>query len=76
MSFCWVEYWEMASEIEVVSVGLSWWRSVSGEWSEVEVRMWVFIGFTKQPSGAPMVANSSQSIFRSVRGTQAETSST
>ena len=23
MSFCWVEYWEMALEIEVVSAGLS-----------------------------------------------------
>ena len=57
MSFVLVEYREMASEIKVVSVGLSWWRSGSGEWPEVEMRMLVLIGLTKQPSGAPMVAN-------------------
>ena len=57
MSFVLVEYREMASEIKVASVGLSWWRSGSGEWPEVEMRMLVLIGLTKQPSGAPMVAN-------------------
>ena len=57
MSFVLVEYREMASEIKVASVGLSWWRSGSGEWPEVEMRMRVLIGLTKQPSGAPMVAN-------------------
>ncbi len=57
MSFVLVEYWEMASEIEVASVGLSWWRSGSGEWPKVEMSMRVLIGLTKQPSGAPMVAN-------------------
>jgi len=35
--------------------------------------MQVFIGLTKHPSGAPMVANWSQRNFRSARGTQAET---
>ena len=35
----------MALEIEVVSKGLIWWRSGSGEWPKVlEVRMRVFIG--------------------------------
>lgn len=57
ISFVLVEYREMASEIEVASVGLSWWRSGSGEWPEVEMRMSVLIGLMKQPSGAPMVAN-------------------
>jgi hypothetical protein len=57
-------------------VGLSWRRSGSGEWPKVEVRMWVFIGLTKQPSGAPMVKNQSQRNFRSSRGMQAKTSST
>jgi len=37
----------MVSEIEVASVGLSQWRSGSGEWPEVEARMRVFIGLTK-----------------------------
>ena len=71
-----VEYLEMASEIEVASVGLIWWRSGIGEWPEVEVRIRVFIGFTKHPSGAPMVANRSHRNCRSLSGTQAETSST
>ena len=75
-SFGLVEYLEMASEIEVVSVGLMWWRSGIGEWPEVEVSIRVFIGFTKQPSGAPMVANRSHRNCRSLSGTQAETSST
>ena len=39
MLFILVEYLEMALEIEVASVGLSWWRSGGGEWPEVEVRM-------------------------------------
>ena len=67
----------MTSEIEVTSVGLIWWRSDSGEWPEVEARMQVFIviGLTKHPSGAPMVANQSQRNCRSLRGMQAKTSS-
>ena len=76
MSFDLVEYFEIASEIEVASVGFSSWRSRSGEWPDVEVSIRVFIGFTKQPIGAPMVANRSQRNFRSERGVQAETSST
>ena len=75
-SFGLVEYLEMASEIVVASVGLMWWRSGIGEWPEVEVSIRVFIGFTKQPSGAPMVANRSHRNCRSLSGTQAETSST
>jgi hypothetical protein len=43
----------------VASVGFSSWRSRSGEWPDVEVSIRVFIGFTKQPIGAPMVANRS-----------------
>ena len=39
MSFVLVEYLEMASEVEVASEGLIWWRSGGGEWPEVEVRM-------------------------------------
>ena len=46
ISFGLVEYLEMALEIEVVSKGLIWWRSGSGEWPKVEVRMRVFIGLT------------------------------
>jgi len=68
-----VEYLEMALEVEVVSEGLIWWRSGSGEWPEFEVRMRVFIGLMKHPSGAPMVANRSQRNCRSARGTHAET---
>jgi len=33
----------MVSVMEVASVGLSWRRSGSGEWSEVEVRMRICI---------------------------------
>ena len=71
-----VEYLEMASEVEVVSEGLVWWRSDSGEWPEVKVRMREFIGLMKHPSGAPMVANWSKRNCRSVRGTHAETLTT
>ena len=71
-----VEYLEMASEIVVASLGFMWWRSGIGEWPEVEVRIRVFIGFTKHPSGAPMVANRLHKNCRSLSGTQAETSST
>ena len=52
MSFSLVEYWEMVLVMEVASVGLMWKRSGKGEWPEVEVRMRVFIGLTKHPSGA------------------------
>ena len=75
-SFGLVEYLEMASEIEVASVGLMWWRSGIGEWPEEEVRIRVFIGFTKHPCGAPMVVNRSHRNCWSLSGTQAETSST
>jgi len=75
-SFGQVEYLEMAPEIEVASVGLMWWRSGIGEWPEVEVRIRVFIGFTKHPSGAPIVANRSHRNCRSLSGMQVETSST
>ncbi len=75
MSFGLVEYWEIVSVMEVASVGLRWKRSGIGEWSEVEVRMHVFIGLTKHPSGAPMVANWSQRNCKSASGTQAEMSS-
>ncbi len=47
---------------------MMWWRSGIGEWPEVEVRIWVYIGFTKHPSGAPMVANRSHRNFRSLSG--------
>ena len=46
MLFDFVEYFEIASEIEVASVGFSSWRSRSGEWPDVEVSIRVFIGFT------------------------------
>ena len=65
----------MVSKIEVASVELSWRISGSGEWPEEEVSMRVSIGLMKQPSGVPMEANG-QRNFRSLRGTQAETSST
>ena len=60
----------------MMEVVLSRRRSGSGECPEDEVRMRVFIKLTKQPSGAPMVANLSQRNVRSAIGTQAETSST
>jgi hypothetical protein len=76
MSFVLVEYLKMVSKIEVASVGLSWWRSGSGEeWPKVEVRIRVFIGLTKHPCGAPMVTNWLQRNFRAPRGTQRETPS-
>ena len=74
MSFGLMEYWEMVSLMEVASVGLIWKRSGKGEWPEVEVRICVFIGLTKHPSGAPMVANWLQANCKSSSGTQAETS--
>ena len=77
MSFVLVEYLKMVSKIEVASVGLSWWRSGSGEeWPKVEVRIRVFIGLTKHPCGAPMVTNWLQRNFRAPRGTQREMPST
>jgi hypothetical protein len=74
-SFGLVECLEMATEIEVASVGLMWWRSGIGEWPEIEGRIRVFIGFTKHPSGTPMVANWPHRNCRSLSGTQVETSS-
>ncbi len=65
MSFGLVEYWEMVSLMEVASVGLMWKRSGKGEWPEVEVIIRVYIGLTKHPSGAPMVANWSQTNCKS-----------
>jgi hypothetical protein len=76
MSFGLVEYWEIVSAMEGASVGLRWKRSGIGEWPEVEVRMRVFIGLTKHPSGVPMVANWSQRNCKSASGTQTETLST
>ncbi len=76
MSFGLVEFWEIVLVMEVASVGLRWKRSGIGAWPEVEIRMCVFIGLTKHPSGAPMVANWSQRNCKSASGTQAETSST
>jgi hypothetical protein len=57
MSFGLVEYWEIVSVMEVASVRIRWKTSGIDEWPEVEVRMRVFIGLTKHPSGALMVAN-------------------
>jgi len=65
----------MALGIDVASVGLIWWRSGSGKWPEVEVRMRVFIGLTKHPSGVPMLANRSQRNSRSARGAHTEITS-
>ena len=62
--------------VSVMEVALSRRRSGSGECIEDEVSVRVFIKLTKQPSGAPMVANLSQRNVRSAIGTQAETSST
>jgi hypothetical protein len=76
MSFGLVEYWEMLLLMEVASVGLMWKRLGKGEWLEVEARICVFIGLTKHPSGAPMVANWLQTNCKSSSGTQAETSLT
>jgi hypothetical protein len=76
MSFGLVEYWEIVSVIEVASVGLGWKRSGIGEMPEVEVRMCVFMGFTKHPRGAPMVETRSQRNCKSASETQAETLST
>jgi hypothetical protein len=64
---------EIVSVMEVASVGLRWRRSGIGEWPEVEVRMRVFIGLRKHPSGAPMVANQLQRNCKSTGGMQAET---
>ncbi len=61
--------------MEVARVGLRWKRSGIGEWPEVEVRMRVFIGLTKHPSSAPMVANWLHRSCKSASGMQAETSS-
>ncbi len=76
MTFGLVEYWEIVSVVEVASIGLRWTRSGIGEWPEVKVRMRVFIGLTKFPSGVPMVANWLQRNCKSTSGMQAETLST
>jgi hypothetical protein len=60
--------------MQVARDGLRRWMLGSGERPEVDVRIRVFIGLTKQPKGAPMLANLSQRNLRSTRGTQAETS--
>jgi hypothetical protein len=73
MSFGLVEYWEIVSVMEVASVGLRWKRSGISEWPEVEVRMHVFIGLTKHPSGVPMVTNQLQRNCKSPSGMQEET---
>ncbi len=72
MPFGLVEYWEIVSVMEFASVRLRWRRSGIGEWPEVEVRMYVFIGLTKHPSGALMVANWLQRNCKSVSGMQTE----
>jgi hypothetical protein len=76
MPFGLVEYWEIVLVMEVASMEFRWRRSDIGERPEVEIRMRVFIGFTKHPSGAPMVANWSQWNCKSASGTQAKTLST
>ncbi len=75
MSFGLVKYWEIVSVMEVASVGLRWRRSGIGELPEVEVRMRVFIGLTKHPSGVLMVPNWLQRNCKSASGRKAETSS-
>ncbi len=70
MLFGLVEYWVIVSVMEVASIGLRWKRSGNGEWPEIEVRMHVFIGLTKHPSGAPMVANQLQRNCKSTSGMQ------
>ncbi len=49
-----------------------WRRSGIGEWPEIEVRMCDFIGLTKHPSGALMVANWLQRNCTSASGMQAK----
>jgi hypothetical protein len=60
----------------VLCCGLVKLRVGIGKCPDVEVRMRVFIGLTKHPRGAPIVAKLSHKNWRSSRGTQAETSST
>jgi hypothetical protein len=51
--------------------GLRRWMVGSRERPEVDVRIRVFIGLTKQPKGAPMLAKLSQRNWTSRRGMQA-----
>jgi hypothetical protein len=62
--------------MQVARDGLRRRISGSGERPEVDVRIRVFIGLTKQPKGAPMLAKLSQKDWRSMRGIQKETLST
>ncbi len=59
--------------MEVASVRLRRKRSEIGEWPEVVVRLCVFIGLKKHPSGVPMVASWSQRNCKSASGMQAAT---
>ena len=71
-----VEYCLIVLAMEVASKGLRVAMAGSGECPEVDVRILVFMGLTKQPNGAPMQLKLSHKNWRSSRGTQAETSST
>ncbi len=71
-----VEYCLIVLAMEVASEGLRVAMAGSGECPEVDVRILVFMGLTKQPNGAPMQLKLSHKNWRSSRGTQAETSST
>ena len=62
--------------MDVARCGLVRRSAGSGEWPEVDVRMRVFMGFTKHPRGAPIEAKLLHRKWRSSRGTQADTSST
>ena len=73
-----VEYCVIVLEMEVASRGGLRMEEMagSGELSDVEVRMQVFMGLTKQPKEVPLLAKLSHRNWRSSRGTQADTSST
>ena len=60
-----VEYCPIVVEMEAASEGLRVEMVGRGECPEVDVRILVFMGLTKQPSGAPMRLKLSQRNWRS-----------
>ena len=63
----WRDYFAMVLDMEAARVGSRLESVLSGEWPDVEVKIRVFIGLTKHPSGLPRMLKWSQRNSRSSR---------